>query len=156
MYMINGSPVLLLKRFRFGLFCGRDEASQIPAISSLSSSTDMARISLLPLLVGLISSGSASAATPSVCPVHDSDPVKYISVYNGKPEDLINLAPDDETGKNPKQDKFTLDYIYKDGRVATIRCKYASGAVTDVELKDPVKQCTASRGKSGEVTVQCR
>ncbi|WP_425600664.1 STY0301 family protein [Nitrospirillum viridazoti] len=116
----------------------------------------MVRLSLLPLLVSLISSGSASATTPSVCPVRGGDLVKYISVYNGKPEDLVNLAPDDETGKNPNQDKFTLDYIYKDGRVATIRCKYASGAITDVELKEPVKQCTASRGKSGEVTVQCR
>ncbi|WP_420872600.1 STY0301 family protein [Nitrospirillum pindoramense] len=156
MYMINGSPALPLKRFRFGLFYGKGEASQTPAINSLSSSTDMARRFLLPLLVSLMSSGSALATTPSVCPVRGSDPVKYVSVYNGKPEDLVNLAPDDETGKNPKEDKFTLDYIHKDGRVATIRCKYESGASADVELKDPVKQCTASRGKSGEVTVQCR
>ncbi|TWB22593.1 hypothetical protein FBZ89_103216 [Nitrospirillum amazonense] len=115
----------------------------------------MARLSLLTLLVGLMSAGSALATTPSVCPVRGNDPVKYISVYNGKPEDLVNLAPDDETDKNPKQDKFTLDYIYKGGRVATIRCKYESGAITDVELKDPVKQCTASRGKTGEVTIRC-
>ncbi|MEE3626114.1 STY0301 family protein [Nitrospirillum sp. BR 11752] len=95
---------------------------------------------------------AACAAPPDVCPARPGDKVKSLNVFDGKPEDMFNLAPDDE---GAGQDTFTVGEIYKAGRMVTIRCIYTSGTVTDVELKDKVEQCKASEKKSGEVTISC-
>ena len=94
----------------------------------------------------------ADAKSSEVCPVRSGDIVQNIDVFDGKPEELAYLAPDDDrVAKNT----FTLGYVYKEGRAVTIRCKYASGFVVDVELKNKVDKCIASRNKSGPVAVIC-
>lgn len=108
---------------------------------------------LLAALLGSLPLTAACAQSPGICPAKPGDMVRSLDVFDGKPEDGAYLVPD----QGPKGvDTFLLGNAYNEGRTATIRCKYASGAATDVELKNKVERCEASRKKSGEVTIRCR
>jgi hypothetical protein len=107
------------------------------------------------LLVSIISSAInlANANSKSVCPTRNHDNIHQIDIFDGKPEELAYLAPDDEqTAPNT----YTLGYIYEKGRRVTIRCKYNSGFVFDVELKNKVNECKLSSYKSGEYALVCK
>ncbi|TWB41947.1 STY0301 family protein [Nitrospirillum pindoramense] len=103
-------------------------------------------------MTGLVLAALILATVPSMCPVRAGDSVQYINVFDGKPEDMFNLAPDDE---GAGQDTFTVGEVYKAGRMVTIRCTYASGTVTDVELKDKVDRCVVTEKKPIELSVRC-
>jgi hypothetical protein len=118
---------------------------------SLSSKFKLSR----PLLIfGLsVSTLSCAHAVPTnLCPARQSDIVKYIDVFDGRPNELAYLAPDSQRSG---VDTFIVGGIYDSGRSVTVRCKYASGQITDIEIKQKVDMCAATRTGSGGVSVQC-
>lgn len=95
----------------------------------------------------------ASANAKGVCPIRLNEKVQQIDIFDGKPVELAYLAPDDDqTAPNT----YSLSYIYEQGRIVTIRCKYDSGSVYDIELKNKVNQCKFFRNKSGNPTLICK
>ena len=112
---------------------------------------------LLPGVLAAFSLGltgaCASDLPPAVCPARPGDLVQAIDVFDGPPADLAYLAPD---GRRNGASVFTLGTVYAEGRTVTIRCKYRSGAATDVEVTARVEACTARREASGNVAVACR
>lgn len=95
----------------------------------------------------------ANANSEGVCPARPDDKIQQIDIFDGKPEELAYLAPDDDkTASNI----YTLNYIYDQGRIVTVRCKYHSGFAVDVELKDKVTQCKFSSYKSGSSALVCK
>lgn len=105
------------------------------------------------LLVAASLTAPAVAQAPSACPSRAGDPVQAIDVFDGPPADLAYLVPD---GRRAGANVFTLGPIYAEGRTVTIRCKYRSGAATDVELAARVEACLARQEPSGNVAVACR
>ncbi|MEE3626112.1 STY0301 family protein [Nitrospirillum sp. BR 11752] len=94
----------------------------------------------------------AFAAPREICPARPADLVKNIYIFNGKPEEEIFLAPDDNRAGGGT---YSVGYVYKMGRTINIRCTYASGTVTDVELKDKVDRCVVTEKKPTELSVRC-
>src|ERR1700761_255234 len=91
----------------------------------------------------LLGQGPAHAADSAPCQDKPGTALKYVEVYDGPPEELASLAPDDE-GKN--SGIYTLGNIYQDGRFVVIRCKYADGTSADVQLPK-VESCKYAIGK---------
>ena len=104
------------------------------------------------LAAALLVQGTAQAADTAPCQDKPGTSLKYVEVYDGAPEELASLMPDEE-GKN--SGSFTLGDIYKQGRFVTIRCKYADRTTNDVKL-DKVESCKYSIGKDKKVSFACR
>ena len=116
------------------------------------SKTDFLRVFLLINVFGS-TMNLASANSEGVCPARPDGKIQQIDIFDGKPEELAYLAPDDDkTASNI----YTLSYIYDQGRIVTVRCKYHSGFAVDVELKDKVNQCKFSSYKSGNSALVCK
>ena len=95
----------------------------------------------------------ANANSESICTTRPNEKVQQIYIFDGKPEELAYLAPDDnQTNSNI----YTLNYIYDAGRFVTIRCKYDSNFIYDVEMKDKVNQCKFSKNKSDSYILICK
>ena len=118
-----------------------------PAI--MSSSLDPKLL----LLLGMLASGNGIAGdhADGVCPKRPHERLQQIYIFDGKPEELAYLAPDDETTNT-----YTLAPIYKEGRTVTVRCEYDRGFIYDVELKNAVKKCKYSESKAGIPKLICK
>jgi hypothetical protein len=110
------------------------------------------RLTLL-LSLALCAPQAALAGTQVECPAIKHEAVYLVSIYDGKPSEEVSLASDDEE-RTPNL--YTLGHIYDAGRTVTIRCTYKSGAVHDIELKQKVNACRASRGKTGKLRFNCQ
>jgi hypothetical protein len=93
------------------------------------------------------------AGSTEVCPVRKHAKVVQIYIFDGKPEEQVFLAPDDDE-KSPNT--YTLAKIHQAGRTVTVRCEYSRGPVYDTELKKKVKRCQSSESKSGSYSLVCR
>ncbi len=93
------------------------------------------------------------AGSTGVCPARKHDKVVQIYIFDGKPDEQVFLAPDDED-KSPNT--YTLAKIHQAGRTVTVRCEYSRGPVYDTELKKKIKQCQSSESKSGSFSLVCR
>jgi hypothetical protein len=92
------------------------------------------------------------AIAAEVCPVRAGQPVHFVDVFDGSPEQLATLVPD----KARQSSGFwRLGYIYDAGRFVTIRCKYADGAVSDVKLPGKVQQCDYKIDAHKSLTLNC-
>ncbi len=105
------------------------------------------------LCAAMVCHGTARAADITPCSEKPGTALKYVEIYDGPPEEMASLAPDDE-GKN--SGTYTLGYIYEDGRFVTIRCKYADGTAADVKLAAKVESCKDAVGKDKKVHFTCR
>jgi hypothetical protein len=78
------------------------------------------------------------AAAADVCPLRQGQPLRFVDVFDGPPEELATLVPD----KAQKLSGYwQLGYVYDAGRFVTIRCKYADGQESDVKLPNKVAKC---------------
>jgi hypothetical protein len=106
-------------------------------------------------LVALLSVGwlvDTADAAP-VCPVRGGTSLRYVDVFDGPPEDLAILVPDE----NKKLfGSWQLAYIYKAGRFVTIRCKYADGQAADVKLPNKVEKCDYKIDVGKILSVSCK
>jgi hypothetical protein len=99
-------------------------------------------------------SGAASAATAlEVCPVRQEQPLRFVDVFDGTPEQLATLVPD-RAGE--RSGYWTLGYVYDAGRNVTIRCKYADGGFEDVILNQRVKRCSYRIDARKTLKVLCK
>lgn len=108
--------------------------------------------------VALAFSGLAftSTAGPAfareVCPKDASSALRYVDLFDGPPEDLAQLIPD---VANPHSGYWQLAYIYKAGRFATVRCKYADGHSVDLKLPK-VRRCNYRIDAQETLKLDCR
>ena len=110
--------------------------------------------SIVFLLIAILASGNSFARvdTDDVCPKYSNAKIKSIGIFDGKPEELVALAPDDE----PNEYFTTLGYIYEEGHTITIRCNYDTGFIFDVELKEKVDYCMALENKEEGMNLICK
>jgi hypothetical protein len=105
------------------------------------------------LLAALLFQGSTQAAEISPCAARPGTFLKYVEIFDGPPEELASLAPD-ESGKNSAT--FVLGDLYAAGRFAIVRCKYADGKTVDVKLTAKVESCKYVIGKGEQESFTCR
>jgi hypothetical protein len=105
------------------------------------------------LLIGILVSGNGYARSNAegVCPQYPNAKLKQIYIFDGKPEKLAYLAPD-----NPEIDAYILGDIYEKGRTVTIRCEYDTGFIIDVELKNKVDKCLPLEDQAGVTNLICK
>ena len=97
--------------------------------------------------------GSAQAKTFDVCPTRHHDPIQQIYLFDGTPEELAYLAPDNDTNAS---NLYSLESIYDNGRFVNVRCKYKGGSRVDLKLKNRTSQCTFRKDKAGYGNLRCR
>jgi hypothetical protein len=124
-------------------------AFQTMGLASMSSRLDLKQL----LLLGLLACGNSFAGgnKDGVCPKRQNEKLQQIFIFDGKPEQLVYLAPDDE-----RNNTYTLAAIYKGGRSVTVRCEYDHGFIYDVELKKKVNKCKYSENRSGVPKLTCK
>lgn len=105
------------------------------------------------LLASTLGCAGIEADAKDVCPARANEKVKQIDIFDGKPEELAFLAPDDDE-KAPNT--YTLKNIYEQGRIVTIRCTYDSGFIFELPMKDKVDNCHFSRSKAGVPKLVCK
>jgi hypothetical protein len=105
------------------------------------------------LAAALLAQGAAHAADTAPCQKQPGTALKHVDVFDGPPEELASLMPDDGSKASSR---FTLGDLYDAGRFATIRCEYANGKTTDVKLSAKVEACTYAIGKDEAISFSCR
>lgn len=94
------------------------------------------------------------AKQASICPQLRDTRVHQIDIFDGAPEELAYLAPDDpDTAPNT----YTIGHIYSNGRFVSVRCHYDNGEVRDVKIEKRVRVCRYSEaGKTRSPSLVCR
>jgi len=88
-----------------------------------------------------------------VCPSSNGQPLRFVDVFDGAPDELSTLVPD-EAGK--QSGYWHLGYVYEAGRFVTIGCKYADGQTKDVKLPNKVTICDYKIDAKEKLTLSCR
>lgn len=92
------------------------------------------------------------AVSAEVCPVRAGQPLRFVDVFDGKPEEMATLVPD-ETSKSSEH--WSLGYIYEAGRLVTVRCKYADGQTSDVTLSANTTHCDHKINAKKTLALSC-
>jgi hypothetical protein len=87
-----------------------------------------------------------------VCPARSQQPLRFVDVFDGPPEELATLVPD---RAEQSSGSWQLGYVYDAGRFVTIRCKYADGEARDVKLTAKVARCDYRLDAQKTLTVNC-
>ncbi|WP_310734676.1 STY0301 family protein [Azohydromonas caseinilytica] len=89
---------------------------------------------------------TSPAIAAGVCPAREGQPLLFVQVFDGPPEELATLVPDVATERSGY---WQLGYVYDAGRMVTIRCEYVDKQSVDVKLADRVERCDYSiRGRN--------
>nr|WP_240650591.1 STY0301 family protein [Variovorax guangxiensis] len=104
------------------------------------------------MLTLLVACSGVPAVSAEVCPVRTGQPLRFVDVFDGKPEEMATLVPD-ETGKSSGH--WSLGYIYEAGRVVTVRCKYADGQTSDVTLSAKTARCDYKINAKKTLALNC-
>ncbi|MDO8728682.1 MAG: hypothetical protein Q7K26_02175 [bacterium] len=112
----------------------------------------LSKIRIIKLILLSIGCACLSVGAKGVCPELIHDKVQQIYIFDGSPDELAYLAPDDD---DKAANTYTLSYIYEKGRIVTIRCTYESGYVFDVSMKNRINLCNFSRSKAGTPILVC-
>lgn len=96
------------------------------------------RVAWLTLLVIMGGVSSVCAKPVSVCPLRDHAKVQQIDIFDGTPQGLAFLAPDDPD-KAP--DVYQVGAIFKRGGRVTVRCHYDDGSFRDTALNAHNRTC---------------
>ena len=107
-------------------------------------------ITLLAMASGIVAS---AAEASKVCPVQPHQPLRSVDVFDGPPEDLATLIPDQAGARSGY---WQLGYVYDADRNITIRCKYAGGPAIDVRLTDRVERCSYVINTQKTLALECR
>jgi hypothetical protein len=105
------------------------------------------------LLAALLSCGIKIAPAAQVCPVRQNEPLHYVDVFDGSPEDLATLVPD---RAHEHSGYWELGYVYKAGRFVTVRCKYADAKQVDVKLSKKINRCNYKIDAQKTLSLYCR
>jgi hypothetical protein len=93
------------------------------------------------------------AAAADICPHRDGQPLRYVDVFDGPPEEMATLVPDKD---EERFGYWLLAYVYDAGRSVTIRCKYADGEASDVKVPNKVTKCDYKIDQKKVLTISCQ
>lgn len=88
-----------------------------------------------------------------VCPLRDRQPLRFVDVFDGPPEQMAILVPD-KAGE--RSGYWSLDYVYDAGRVVVVRCKYADKQTSDIKLSNRVHRCDYKIDAKKTLTIDCK
>ena len=94
-----------------------------------------------------------SALAAEVCPSRSAQPLRFVDVFDGAPEELATLMPD---RAQKRSGYWQLGYVYDAGRFVTVRCKYADGQITDVKLADRIDRCSYKVDAKKKLKLYCK
>lgn len=89
----------------------------------------------------------------AVCPARPDHPLRYVDVFDGSPNDMATLVPD-QGGQSSGY--WQLGYIYDAGRYVTIRCKYADGHISDTKLANKINRCDYTIDSKKTLKLDCK
>ena len=99
-------------------------------------------------------SGQSNASNPlNPCPARASTSLRFVDVFDGPPESLATLMPD-EAGE--RAGYWNLKYVYDAGRSVTIRCKYANNEMHDVKLTTVTTRCDYTIDSEQVLALRCK
>lgn len=96
---------------------------------------------------------SIAAAAAEACPHRPGQPLRFVDVFDGAPEELATLIPDKAGARSGY---WELAAIYDAGRFVTIRCKYKDGRTSEVKLSRKVARCSYQIDVRKTLTVRCK
>lgn len=102
-----------------------------------------------------VSAFGCSAAKPTtadVCPLQANSYLQYVDVFDGSPEEMAILMPDQA---HDAHGYWSLGYVYDAKRTVTVRCKYANGKAVDVTLEEKVQRCDYKINAQKVLSVSC-
>lgn len=85
---------------------------------------------------------SVSAASINPCPHQADSDLISLEVFDGTAAENFSLAPAPKDQNNGVWND--LEAIYRQGRKLTIACGYQNGLLLNVEINNPVTQCSSS------------
>ncbi|MDR2214746.1 MAG: hypothetical protein LBE59_02770 [Nevskiaceae bacterium] len=110
------------------------------------------RIAVL-LLGAFASCPITSALAAEVCPSKSGTFLRFLDVFDGSPEELATLIPEEVTEQTGY---WKLGYVYDAGRFVTIRCEYADKQVLDVKLSKRIEQCDYTIDSQSKIHLDCK
>lgn len=115
----------------------------------MDSKIHVIKFILLSVTMGCVSVSGAKG----VCPDRVHEKVRQISIFDGNPDELAYLAPDDD---EKASNTYSLGYIYEKGNIVTIRCTYGSGFVFNISMRNKINRCKYSLSKAGTPILVCK
>lgn len=94
-----------------------------------------------------------SAFSAPVCPSRPGQPLRFVDVFDGPPQELATLVPDKAQARSGY---WQLGYVYDSGRTVTIRCKYADGKTLDVQFPRKVARCDYKINAQKTLALRCK
>ena len=108
-------------------------------------------------IAALFASTAAFSVQPGmgadICQSRDEQPLRFVDVFDGSPEELATLEPD---RARERSGYWLLGTIYDAGRTVTIRCKYADGQAFDVTLSKRVNSCSYKINDRKILSICCK
>ena len=105
----------------------------------------------IPLL--LTSASGFANAEEIACPVLSDTHLRYVQVFDGKPEEQVSLIADHA---DDRQGYWKLGYVYDKGRSVTVQCVYANKATRDFVLSQRVDECRYHIDESSATKLDCQ
>jgi hypothetical protein len=96
---------------------------------------------------------AAPAVEGTACPLLDGKAPRYVDLFDGSPEELAYLIPDNATST---EGTWNVAYVYDAGRALTIRCKYDGKRVVNVAVTRRVWRCNYHVLPGGGLDMACR
>lgn len=95
---------------------------------------------------------AAKQTSTDVCPVQSNSYLQYVDVFDGPPEEMAILMPDQV---HDTHGYWSLGYVYDAKRTVTVRCKYANSKTVDVTLEEKVQRCDYKISSKKILSVNC-
>lgn len=107
----------------------------------------------LALLLSVLCGCSAPVASAAdVCPAQGKSALRSVDVFDGSPEQLAFLVPDET---HARSGYWQLDYVYDASRFVSVRCRYADGSTVEEKLTRRVSRCDYRIDDQKTLTVRC-
>lgn len=97
--------------------------------------------------------GIRTASAENICPLHPGHPLRLVDVFDGSPDELATLVPD-EAGK--VSGYWQLGYLFDAGRFVTIRCRYAGDEIADIKLSKRINRCDYKFDDKKVLSLSCK
>ncbi|WP_325072535.1 STY0301 family protein [Paraburkholderia acidisoli] len=94
-----------------------------------------------------------AAIAGRVCPVKRGTTLQYVTVFDGAPEELASLIPDQTSNRTGR---WEVGYVYDAGREVTIRCRYLNGDAQDIRLTDRIGACFYAISRKHVLALSCK
>ena len=111
------------------------------------------RLPLCFLLACLCACSASPIHAADVCPAQDKSALRSVDVFDGSPEEMATLVPDEA---HERSGYWQLGYVYDAGRFVSIRCKYADGSTVDQKLAHKVGRCDYKIDARKTLSLRCQ